>query len=128
MRLYAKTLKNYIDINNFQEVSEWIVRESEENTLYFRIVDLDKDGLRYISKATVLSATVSFLSIDDDEEFTVNASNPDADDKSIFSITIPNDSTPNSGNFIVSVTEDGVTRSFSVQAGIATERVNQGGC
>jgi len=128
MRLYANTLKNYTDINNFYVSSEWHVREAEETTLHFRIVDLDRDGLRYISKGTVVTATVRFLSIDDAEEFELTATNPDSDDKSVWSITIPADKTPSSGNFVVSLTEDGTTKSFAVLQGIVTESVDTGGC
>jgi len=128
MRLYIKTLKNYKDINNFDEVSEWTVRESEENDLYFRLTDLDQDGLRYISQATVLVVTVTFPDIDDAEEFTITASNPDAGDLSIFKITIPSSSTPASGSFKVSVDEDAKIRSFSVQAGISVDLLNGGSC
>ena len=127
-RLGVKTLKNYINVNSFDESSEWVVRENEANTLYFRLIDLDNDSLRYISKATVLSVSVTFPSIDDDEEFTVVATNPDPDDKSIFSIDIADDQVPASGNFKVSVTEDGVTKQFSVLAGISVDLLNPGSC
>jgi len=128
MRLYIKTLKNYINVNSFDESSEWVVRENEANTLYFRLIDLDNDSLRYISKATVLSVSVTFPSIDDDEEFTVIAANPDPDDKSIFSINIADDQVPASGNFKVSVTEDGATKQFSVLAGISVDLLSPGSC
>ena len=127
-RLYTKTLKNYKDVNSFDESSEWNVRENEESILYFRLIDLDQDKLRYISKATVLAVTVTFPNIDDGEEFTVAASNPDADDKSIFMITIPASSTPASGNFTVSVTEDAKEKQFSVLNGISVDLLNGGSC
>jgi len=127
-RLYTQTLKNYRDINSFDESSEWNVRENEENILYFRLIDLDQDKLRYISKAAALAVTVTFPNIDDDEEFTVAASNPDVDDLSIFTITIPAGSTPASGNFTVSVTEDAKVRSFSVLSGISVDLLNGGSC
>ena len=117
-----------MNINCFEKTSEWTVRENEENLLYFQLVDADKDNLRYISKATVLTVDVTFPSIDDDSEFTVTASNPDVDDKSVFCITIPDDATPASGNFTVSVTEDGKTRKFVVLAGISVELLNPGSC
>ena len=128
MRLYVRTLKNYRDINSFDESSEWNVRENEENDLYFRLIDADQDDLRYISKATVLTVTVTFPNIDDGELFTVTASNPDTDDKSIFKITIPADKTPASGNFSVSVTEDALVRQFSVLSGISVDLLNGGSC
>jgi hypothetical protein len=128
MRLWAKTLKKYIDVNNFTEGDEWTVRESEENTLYFRLVDLDNDGQRYISKATILTVEVTFPNIDDSSEFTVNATNPDTDDKSIFAITIPAASTPASGNFKVSVDEDGAVKQFVVLNGISVEFLSVGSC
>ena len=128
MRLYVKTLKNYKDVNNFDEVDEWTVREGEENDLYFRLVDLDQDGLRYISKATVLSVSVTFVNIDDATEFSIVATNPDVDDLSIFKITIPDSAAPSSGNFKVSVTEDAKIRQFSVLGGIVVDLLNTGGC
>jgi hypothetical protein len=128
LRLYAQTLKNYIDINNFQVTSEWKIREEQEVTLHLRLTDLDKDNLRYISKADVIEVKVDFLSIDDMNEVTIDATNPDVDDKSIWQIIIPSDQTPMGGNFVVTIIEDGKITKFSVLQGIAVEKILQGGC
>ena len=128
MRLYAQTLKNYVNINCFEKADEWHIRENEANTLYFRLVDLDKDGLRYISGATTLTVTVTFPDIDDASEFSVVATQPDANDKSLFCIALADSQVPATGNFKVAVDEDGVAKNFSVLNGIVVDLLNGGSC
>jgi len=129
MKLSVKFLKNVADINNFQYVSEWYIAEGSIHRLYFQIVDELKDGLRYISQATVIDAvTVTFLSIDDDTEIVKTATQAWSDDKSIWYIDLAVDEVPNSGAVKFSITEDGVQSQFKVPQGIMVELLESGGC
>lgn len=49
MRISAKAVLNYTDINHFVYGNQWIVRAGDPNTLYFQLVDLDQAGLRYMT-------------------------------------------------------------------------------
>ena len=42
MRLSAKPIVNYTDINHFSYVNQWIVSAGDPNVLYFQLVDLDQ--------------------------------------------------------------------------------------
>ena len=129
MKLSVKFLKNVADINNFQYVSEWYIAEGSIHRLYFQIVDELKDGLRYMSQATVIDAvTVTFLSIDDDTEIVKTATQAWVDDKSIWYIDLAVDEVPNSGAVKFSITEDGVQSQFKVPQGIMVELLESGGC
>ena len=129
MKLSVKFLKNVADINNFQYAGEWDIAEGSTHRLYFQIVDELKDGLRYISQATVIDAvTVTFLSIDDDTEIVKTATQAWSDDKSIWYIDLAVDEVPNSGAVKFSITEDGVQSQFKVPQGIMVELLESGGC
>jgi hypothetical protein len=129
MKLSVKFLKNVADINNFQYASEWYIAEGSIHRLYFQIVDELKDGLRYISQATVIDAvTVTFLSIDDDTEIVKTATQAWSDDKSIWYIDLAVNEVPNSGAVKFSITEDGVQSQFKVPQGIMVELLESGGC
>ena len=129
MKLSAKFLKNVENVNSFQYVSQWDIAEGSAQRLYFQIVDKLKEDLRYISQATVVdSVTVTFLSIDDNSEITKTATQPFADDKSIWYIDLTVSQVPNSGAAKFSITEDGVTKTFRVSQAIVVDLLNSGSC
>jgi len=129
MKLSAKFLKNVENVNSFQYVSQWDIAEGSIQTLYFQIVDKLKDDLRYMSQATVVdSVTVTFLSIDDNSEIVKTAVQPFADDKSIWYINLSATEVPNSGAVKISITEDGVTKTFRVAQAIVVDLLSSGGC
>lgn len=129
MRLSAKIIKNYCGNNMFAYANEWVVRANEPNTLYFQIVDLDQDGLRYMSAATVLNVSVLFPSIDSANVINAPAVQAHANDKSIFKISLGASQIPASGNVVFQIVEDGITRKFSVLNGIQVEYPgNDGSC
>ena len=41
MRLTSVAIINFCSINDFQESSQWTIRASDPNTLYFQLFDLD---------------------------------------------------------------------------------------
>ena len=141
MRLSAKILESVSGINSWKYANQAYVAEGAVNNIYIQLVDLLKTAeinpkskalpdnpLRYISAATVVSVSATFPSIDDGEIFTVIGVQPFADDKSIWKFTLTSSQLPASGSFQVTLTEDGVSRSFNVQNSIAVELLNSGGC
>lgn len=48
MRISAKAIINYSDINSFSFANQWSINEGDSSNLYFQLVDLDRSGLRYL--------------------------------------------------------------------------------
>ena len=84
MRLSARILDNVHDINTFKVVSEAHLSDSGPNSMHIQLIDLSKDGIRYMSQATVYSVSLIFPDLNDDEEFEIAASQPFSDDRSIW--------------------------------------------
>lgn len=126
MKLSARVVKNYANINSFGFGNQWEIRAGEPNTLYFQLVDSDqatKDGaqFRYIPTGAVVTLDVLFPSIDDDAALTIAADQVDAADGSLWKVELTELQVPASGNVIFKLTQDGVTRSFSITNGITVE-------
>lgn len=140
MRLSAKILKNVANVNNWQYSSQASVQEGQANDIYVQLVDLDKahgteksaafpeNPLRYIPQGAVIALTATFPSIDDAAELVIVASQPFADDKSIWKITLSSTQLPKSGNFKLKLTEDGVDKFILVKNGVSVDLLNIGGC
>lgn len=128
MRLSAQILKNFQNLNSFDKATEWNIRQNEANTLYFQLVDLDQDGLRYIPTGTSVSVNVTFPAVNPANAITKVANQVNALDKSLWSVNLTDTENPFSGNVQFSITEDGVTKRFTVQQAIVVEMLNQGGC
>lgn len=153
MRLSARPLLNYTNVNNFSYGNQWIIRAGDPNTLYFQIVDLDQGpanvigridpifgansslsgniGLRYMagvgSSNQPASITVTFPSIDDTQIINAPAIQ-DPNDKSIWSVTLGQNQKPNSGNVQFAVAEGSSIRRFSALSLISVEYVSNGAC
>lgn len=129
MKLSAKLLKNVENVNNFQYADQWDIAEGSSYRLYFQLIDTLKDGLRYISQATLIDAvTVTFLSIDTSTQIVKTAIQPYADDKSIWYIDLAVNEVPNPGAVKFSITEDGSQRQFKVDQAIVVDLLESGGC
>lgn len=141
MRISAKTLKNVENVNFWQYTSQVYANEGQANSLFIQLVDLDKPleenpknlvnpsfPLRYISTASVLAVSATFESIDDSQEFVIVGSQPFAGDKSIWKFDLSASQTPNSGSIKITITEDGVAKSFIVNQAISVIGLNQGHC
>lgn len=141
MRLSAKILENVSNVNHWNYANEAYVYEGQVNEMYIQLVDLSKAiyvdsiigevsdyPMRYISQGNTVSLTGIFPSIDDAQEFEITASQPYADDKSIWKLTFPSSNLPKSGNFQLRITEDGVSKIFMVKASIVANMMNVGGC
>lgn len=128
MRLSAKLIKNWCDVNMFAYANEWIIRANEPNTLYFQLVDLDQNGLRYMPAIPTL-VYVKFLSIDSADVIMAPASLADPLDTSIWKISLGASQIPKGGNVVFQVSENGVIRTFSVLQALQVEFPgNDGSC
>lgn len=128
MRLSSKPIITFGTINIFQYGNQWTVRSGDPATLYFQLVDLDQAvpiqsntffsglsnvgnlyGLRYLAGLGVsnqpYSLTVTFPSVDDTKVITVAAVQADANDSSIWKVTLLPNQLPASGNVQFTLTE-----------------------
>lgn len=93
MRLAFKILENVYNANAFEEVREHQIQQGNPDTLYFRIVNQEKDegytnALRHLPGVSA-TVTVKGNHIDTNKSFSRTASQPfAADDRSIWSIPI----------------------------------------
>ena len=128
MRLSAKALINYGSVNQFDYANQWIIRANEPNTLYFQLVDLDQDELRYMAGISLAAGVVvTFPSVDDAQVIAANAVQ-ETNDKSIWKVVLSSIQKPNSGSVVFALTEGTVTRKFSVLNLISVEYLNEGSC
>lgn len=141
MRLSAKPLKNVANINSWKYSNQWFVAEGQPNSLYLQVVDLENDislkqangafpdmPIRYISSATVLSVEVQFDSVDDAEILTIAATQPFLNDKSIWKVDLSSTQIPSNGNVKVTITEDGINRSFIMMNIVSVDSLEIGSC
>lgn len=154
MRLSAKPIVNWSNVNMYSFGNQWIVRSGDPLTLYFQIFDQDQaiqgngpgfgqifsgiaplgttDGLRYLlgvgSSNQPYGVTVTFPSIDNSKSLTFVAQQADANDSSIWKVTLPASQSPNGGNVQFAVQEGSAIRRFSVMNMIAVEDPNDGSC
>lgn len=129
-KLSAKTLINFQNVNSYTTANQWTVRSGDTSTvLYFQLVDLDQAGLRYMAGVGASNqptqVQVTFPSIDDTEKFTLIATQQTYDD-SIFSVTIPQTNTPQSGNVFFTVYQGNNINSFMVIQMLVVEFLNEG--
>lgn len=157
MRLTSTAIINFSNINDFQEASQWTIRASDPNTLYYQLFDLDNmttssspylplnGGFfnaaiqsfpqRYIAGVGVsnqpFSMTVTFPSLNVGSTIVLIAT-PDPDDASVWSVSLPGytntGTSPSSGNVIFSLTQGLNVYTWVVKNMIAVEMTNQGSC
>lgn len=155
MRLTSQALINFSTINDFQNASQWTIRASDPNTLYYQLFDLDNvsqppyvpmnsgffnaaimtSPQRYIagvgSSNQPFSMTVTFPSLDPTRTFTFTGTQ-NAYDGSVWSITLPGYAisavAPASGNVVFSLTQGIQTWTWTVTNMIAVEMTNAGCC
>lgn len=128
MRLSAKFLKNVASVNNFDYADEWVMAEGSAQKLYLQLVDLDQDGLRYLSQATVVTLEVTFLDLETTSNIVIAAVNEFTDDKSIWRVDLTAVQIPNSGKVTFKLTEDAVDTSFAVNQAITVELLLDSQC
>ena len=131
MRLSSKILKNVDGLNAWAYTDQWVIRSNdgvgESVSLYFQLVDQDREDIRYIPAAGA-TVQVKFPNLDDDQVITLNASFPFADDRSILRVDLAADQVPASGAVKFTLTEGGVTKSWSVMNAMRVEKTNSECC
>jgi hypothetical protein len=128
MRIYIRPLKNVDNVNAFAYSSEFSVYDGQPNDLYFQIVDLDRgENFRYMPVAGS-SASLSFLNIDSSKQFERSGSQPFPLDPSIWKVSTSASELMTSGNVVLNLTENGITRKYLVQSVIYTNSTNVGSC
>jgi hypothetical protein len=128
VRLSARLIKNYANINQFDYATEWNARQDEPNSFYFQLVDLDQDGLRYMPTDPSYSVQVIFPAVNPAKVLTKNASQLSTFDRSIWKVDLGSTEVPFSGNVQFAITEGSVTRRFYVMDALRVEKLNEGGC
>lgn len=128
MKLSVKFLKNVVNVNTFQYFENWDISEGSAQRLYFQIVDLHKEGIRYMSQETPLLVSVKFPSIDSDIAIEKTATQPFADDKSIWYVDLDVFEVPNPGSVEFCLDENGVVSRFKVAQAITVNLLEDGGC
>ena len=137
MRLSAKPIVNYANINNMDFGNQWIIRAGDPNRLYFQLVDLDKVDnsackipQRYIPIATTppVVMQVTFPSLDDATQIVATAVQS-TQDNSVFYVDLSPSQIPGSGAVQFALTVDGATRRFGVTGMMSVEYPdNDGSC
>lgn len=153
MRLSAKPIITFGNINNYSFGNQWIVRAGDPNTLYFQILDIDQAisgnnqgfgifsgitpvgttaGLRYLvgigGSNQPFGVTVTFMSIDNTKSIEVQAVQVDPNDSSIWKVSLASIQTPGGGNVQFAVQEGSAIRRFSVTNMLGVEFPNNGSC
>jgi len=154
MRLSAKPIINWCNVNQYSFGNQWIVRAGDPLTLYFQLIDQDQAvsgngqgygvfsgitpvgttaGLRYLAGIGVnnqpYGVTVTFLSIDSFRTFSYTAVQADPNDSSLWKVVIPASQIPSGGNVQFAVQEGSNIRRFSVMNMLAVEDpLNNGSC
>lgn len=146
MRLSAKPIINYCNVNDYTFGNQWIIRAGDPNTLYFQILDIDKAisgngqgfgifsgitpvgtvaGLRYLLGIGVSNQpygiVVTFPSIDDASVITANAVQADPNDSSIWKVSLSASQRPAGGNVQFAIQEGSNIRRFSVMNMLGVE-------
>ncbi len=155
MRLTSTPIINFSTINDFQHASQWTIRASDPNTLYYQLFDLDNvaqppyspmnsgffnaaiqtSPQRYIagvgSSNQPFSMTVTFPSLDQTRILTYTGT-PDPSDASVWSFSLPGYAIagvgPASGNVLFTLTQGASKVSWTVVNMLAVEMTNQGCC
>jgi len=158
MRLTSIPIINFCSINDFQTASQWTIRATDPNRLYFQLFDLDNQNTaspasffplnggffnaaiqtapqRYVAGVGAInqpfSMTVTFPSLDPTRTLTYNAT-VDPNDSSVWSVMLPGFASagvaPASGNVIFSLTQGLTTVTWTAINMLAVEMTNQGCC
>lgn len=126
MKLALIALKNYSNINSFQEVTEISLQQGNPSTLYFRIVDLDQstgDGkyFRFVPSSNA-TMTVTLTDLDINNTVIKVASMPASlDDRSVWSIPILSTDRITKNSLIATLTTSGVTYTIYFESEVSQD-------
>lgn len=127
MKYIVKLLDDVQNVNSFKEVDELTLVRGNPTRLYFRLMTEQKcgsgtDQLRYIPLGTTVFVEAFFDNIDDNLVVCrVGSAAFPTVDKSIYYVDIIPQDTLAFNGMRVTVTEDGVKRSFIVVTDLASE-------
>lgn len=125
MHLSCKFLENCINVNNYMIKSSVTVYDGQMNDIYIQLCDLNQN-IRYIPQGTT-SLTAKFFAINSVNNITVSATQPFADDKSIWKISLGNQ-LPRAGALTLILIENSIPRTFNIQNAVNVQMLNNGGC
>lgn len=154
MRLSAKPIINFANVNDYTFGNQWIIRSGDPNTLYFQVLDVDKavsgnnQGFGIFSGITAVGTTaglryllgiggsnqpygivVTFPSIDSNGVILANAVQADANDSSIWKVSLTSNQVVGGGDILFALTEGSATRRFSVLNMLSVEfPLSDGSC
>jgi len=124
MRLYSKAIINWCDVNMYTTGNQWSIRAGDPNTLYFQLIDLDQNGLRYVAGVGTAnqpaSMLVTFMSIDQSNVIQI-AAQQDPNDGSIWSVPISPAQVLFGGNVQFQLTQANMVRNWIVTAMLCVE-------
>lgn len=131
MKLSVKTLTNVDGLNAFKYTENWTVHSDgatgENISLYFQIVDKDRENIRYIPSVSATMQVV-FPALDDTKVISVAATFPFADDRSIMKVDLLSTQVPSSGAVRFVLTESSIVKSFRVDGAMSVEKLNSEIC
>jgi hypothetical protein len=128
VRLSIKPLKNFNNVNNFEQTTEWFVQAGTQKRLYFQLVDLDRDELRYIPTEDPVTLTIHFPAIIPTQVLNKTATKFSELDRSIWYVDILATDVIFSGSIRLTLNENGKISKFSALDVVMVEQQNQGGC
>jgi hypothetical protein len=153
MLLSAKPIVNWCNVNMYTFGNQWIIRSGDPNTLYFQIIDTSQAisgnnqgfgifsgitpvgttaGLRYLlgigTSNQPYGITVTFPSIDNNNVITATAIQADANDSSIWKVSLAASQMPAGGNVQFAIQEGSSIRRFSVTNMLDVEDPTNNGC
>jgi hypothetical protein len=133
MRLSCSFVVNYANVNQFSYQDQWKMRAGDPVMLYFQLIDLDQNGLRYLSGIgstnQPYSVIVTISSIDQSKVLQFTAIQADPNDSSLWKIVVAPTQIPSSGNVVFAVIQGNNRNTFKKMNGIAVELPgNDGSC
>jgi len=131
MRLSSKPIINFCNVNDWDSANQWCIRAGDPNTLYFQVIDLDQDGLRYIAGVGAsnqpVSMQVTFSSIDSTMVVQKSAVQ-DPNDGSIWSFNISPTDRPHGGAVQFQLTQGSSIRTWVTLNMLCVEYPANPGC
>ena len=126
MRLSCNFVINWASVNQFEYEDQWKMRAGDPVTLYFQLIDLDQENLRYMAGIGLVSPAVAGIivtcpSIDNSKVLQFSAIQADPNDASVWRITIAPTQVPGSGNVMFQVIEGSAIRNFKKTNGLHVE-------
>lgn len=153
MLLSAKAIINWCNVNFYTLGNNWTINVGDPITLYFQVIDISQAiqgnnqgygifsgitpvgttaGLRYLVGIGMSNQpygiTVTFPSVDRTRVLTYTAIQADANDSSIWQVTLPASAIPAGGNVQFAVQEGNNVRRFNVLNMLAVLPTNNGCC